>query len=195
VGLRAATATAASLLACAATVTLALAAGPTEGESLSDGEDGGCTPALGNSLEGRPILTMDGMKPGDRARNAVRISNRGCEPLLLSLEAALRERPGPLGGLLSNGLHLSVRRVPLEPATPGPQPGRKMYSDWISGFQRLELGIIRPGAARRYRFAVRMPLLVGEDGESQNAFQGSRLDATVRWRVGPPAAAIAGAGG
>jgi hypothetical protein len=192
VGLRAATATAVSLLACAATVTLALAAGD---HSLSRGDDGGCQARLHNSLEGRPILTAEAMKPGDRTRNAVRISNGGCEPSLLTLEARLRERPGPLGGMLSNGLRVSVRRVPLKPDGPGPHPGTKVYSGWISGFQRLDLGIIRPGSARRYRFAVRMPLLVGEDGESQNAFQGSRLDATLRWRVGPPAAAIAGAGG
>ena len=166
--------------ACAATALLATAAGAIALPERAG--PGAPRPVLArataplahsNSRDGRAILTVDGMRPGDRRDGEVTIRNEGgAGPIALSTRA---------GGALSDRLRLTVID-----ARGGPPVVDAPLAD-ASGCRSI--GDMAEGAARTYRFTVAFAR-----GADDNSYAGASARADFEWLdrcVPEPAGALA----
>ena len=141
-----------------------------------------------NSRAGSSIFTADALAPGDSVSGVVTITNAGSLGGRFTLSAAdVSDTPGPGAGKLSARLGLSVvdLTAAAAPAT--------VYAGALAAMPPRELGYLRPGEARTYRFTATLP-----DGGpppsasgGDNAFAGSSARVRFVWKgvdaAGPPA--------
>ncbi len=157
-------ATAAGALVCASLAASPAPAGPSE-LALS-GASGALR--ISSSRTGRAIVTGANMRPGDIASGSVAVANRSASPGLLFLAgSAVRDRPGPGGGLLSRRLDLTVADARGQLAAG--------HVRSLSGCHPL--GRIAAGEVRRFRFTVRFRA----GSEADNAYALSAAAVDVRW--------------
>jgi hypothetical protein len=111
------------------------------------------------------ILSGRNLAPGDRAAGAVTIRNAGTLAGSFTLRARVRgSRP------IADNLVLTVREQRRRALT-------VVYSGRLSRFRTVRLGVIRPGQARRFRFAVVFR------ASAPNSLQGRRASASFTWRA------------
>lgn len=150
------------------------AAGPNAPDLAVAAEPGRTSAALeidGGAGGLPPALKRSNAAPGATAAMTLRIRNQTRTPVELSLRyAQLTDRPGPLGGSLSNRLILTVGDA---------KTGRPLYAGPPSAFASAPLGTLAPGQRRRWRLSLRFPDGGTPAGRARgdNIFQGSRLSA------------------
>ena len=123
-------------------------------------------PLIGAEADGGSRLSIAGMVPGQSRSATIRVSNKGTAAASFSLAARISDRVGAGGAPLSAALVLRIESV---------GSGTPIYSGPVGGMPRLELGSIRAGAERAYRFTATLPTSVG------NAVAGSSLSAGFAW--------------
>jgi hypothetical protein len=133
--------------------------------------------SIANSRDGQAVFSAGAMRPGEGVSGTVTIGNDGDRPGRFGVKAAgVQDVTGPGGGKLSERVELVLFDVTnvQQPIT--------VYAGDPAGFERVDLGVIAPGAERDYLFAATLP--VG----TSNAFQGSSLSLGFEWsaaNVGP----------
>lgn len=138
-------------------------------------------PVLANSRAGRFIVRGEDMVPGDKVRGQVRITNKGTLTSVLYVRPrnALDE-PGPRRGPLSTKLLLAIRRIDRR---------RKAHTIWkgyLESMGKVRVGVLKPGAVRRYRFVVTFRVRPPARGYfTDDHFQGSRFTTDFVWQFVP----------
>lgn len=120
------------------------------------------------------ILTAPAMAPGARAAGKVTISNRGEAGYLVLSRRHLVGTPGAGGASLGDALELTIRNV-----TAGARP--LVYSGPLTAMPPLRLGLLPPGATRRYRFVAVLP----DPGFVDLSLMGSQVRFDYRWQLKP----------
>lgn len=128
---------------------------------------------LASSTDGRAILTVDGIKPGQTESGEVSLTNGGASLQRLTLSSAtLVDMAGAGGGLLSERLELTVERVAPDPAV--------LFTGALADLGPLPAGELQARTRGTYRFAVRLP----EGGPAvDDAFKGATTSVTWRWQA------------
>ena len=109
------------------------------------------------------ILSSRGLAPGDRVSGSLTIANTG------TLAGSFTLSGGVQGSArLAGRLQLTVREQ-----THGLES--RVFSGRLSGLRAVRLGLIGPGQARTFRFAVLLPASAGDD------FQGLWTSADFSW--------------
>jgi len=138
--------------------------------------------SLANSREDMPIFTAADIGPGSSVKGTVEIANEGSEAIAVTLtQRNLSDMPGAGGGLLSQRLSLKI--------TAGPTV---IYAGPLAAMQPQRLGMLAPGASRRYEFVATLPD-GGVTGAIENAVQGASTSVTYSWTASeapPPPAAL-----
>lgn len=136
-----------------------------------------------NSKDGQAILRARGLAPGESARGTVSLMNTGTLAGDLVLEQVqLRDRPGPGGGLLSEGVQLAVRDVT------NPADVITVFAGQLGVLDDRTLGQVAPSQSRTYMFTARLP----DNGPppsatgGDNAFNGSSLSVRYAWKATAP---------
>ena len=126
--------------------------------------------SIANSRAGQAVLSAGAMRPGEGVSGTVTIGNDGDRPGRFGVRAAgVQDVTGPGGGKLSERVELVLFDVT------NVQNPTTVYAGDPAGFERVDLGVIAPGAERDYLFAATLP--VGTD----NSFQGSALSLGFEW--------------
>jgi len=128
-----------------------------------------------DSRGGAAILRAPALAPGDRVVGKVAIGNRGEAGYLVLSRRHLAGRPGAGGASLGDALKLTIRNV-----TAAAQP--LVYSGPLATMPPLHLGLLPPGATRRYRFIASLP----EPGFVDLSLMGSQVRFDYRWHLIPP---------
>lgn len=135
--------------------------------------------SLKNSRNGAPIFSASNLAPGGSVTGAVTISDTGRLSGSLALSSSnLLDRPGPNGGRL--GLLLDLR---IDDVTGGTD--RPIYAGKLAAMPRQELGCLRRGGKRIYRFTATFPDggLPPSPTTGDNAFQGSAVSVDYLWTL------------
>jgi len=111
------------------------------------------------------ILSGRNLAPGDRVAGAVTIRNTGALAGSFSLTANVRG-----SRRMADDLVLTVREQRRRGV-------KVVYSGRLAKFRLAKLGVIRPGQARRFRFAVVF------SASAPNSLQGQRASASFTWRA------------
>jgi hypothetical protein len=127
-----------------------------------------------DSRGGAAILRAPALAPGAHVIGKVAISNRGEAGHLVLSRRRLAERTGAGGASLGDALELTIRNV-----TTGAR--RLVYSGPLAAMPPLRLGLLPPGAKRRYRFVASLP----EPGFVDLTLMGSQARFDYRWRLEP----------
>lgn len=130
-----------------------------------------------NSLGGRPVLTANGLLPGESRFGEVKVANDGVLAGAYTLQASdLVDTAGPNGGKVANRLQLTID----ERRSSGV---RRLYSGTPAGLRSIGLGRFASGEARIYRFTVTLPSggVPGSATTGDNAIQGATARLTLRW--------------
>jgi hypothetical protein len=122
--------------------------------------------ALAPSKQGA-ILSGHDLVPGDRVGGSLTISNTGTLAGSFTLSGRVRG-----SALLARTLVLSVREH-----THGAES--VVYSGSLAGLRAVKLGVIGPGHARHFRFAVTFRSAGSHAGD--RVFQGLRTTADFTW--------------
>jgi hypothetical protein len=139
--------------------------------------------SVGNSLDGRAILSGGPLVPGASLSGTVTVSNAGRAPGAFSLtSSSLVDTPGPRGGRLSEVLDLAVERV--DEPTPA-----LVYTGRLAALGTRALGTLRGAESRTYRLTVSFPASAGD------AYGSSSLSVGFDWGAtpGPARQEVAGA--
>lgn len=126
------------------------------------------------------ILGAADLAPGDSARGAVVIHNRGHAPAALTLAASDLREGGGDGGHLAAALWLTVRDVTGK-------SNAIVYSGSFAAMRSLRVGALAPGEHRQYAFEATLP-----DGASpldDDPLAGSWAKVDYRWTLTAAAAA------
>jgi len=136
-------------------------------------------PVLTNSRAGRFIVRAERMVPGQKARGQVRVANKGTETGVLYVRLSRsRDVRGVGRAKLSAKLLLAIRRVDRHGNL------RTVWKGYLGAMDRVRVGVLRPGAVRRYRFVVRFRVHPPALGcFSDNDFQGSRFTTDFVWEL------------
>lgn len=129
-----------------------------------------------NSRAGAAILRAPSLAPGARVAGKVTIGNGGDAGYLTLSRQHLVVTPGAGGASLGDALRLTIRNV-----TAGAAPAPVVYSGPLAAMPSLQLGLLPPGAERRYRFAASLP----EPGFVNLDLMGSRARFDYRWQLRP----------
>jgi len=138
-------------------------------------------PLIVNSKAGESIVRGRNLVPGERVRGQVRIKNkgRGAGILYVRLRRPI-DTPGPWGGLLSQNLVLTIRRI---------DRGGSLHTVWkghLGAMGKVKLAVLRPGAVRRYRFIVQFRVRLPARGYFvANRFARSRFTTAFVWQLVP----------
>lgn len=137
-------------------------------------------PAISNSRSGRFIVRAERMTPGKTVRGQVRIVNKGGRAGVLYVSPRNQyDKPGPYGALLSTKLYLRIRQM-------GRHGARTVWRGYLSGMERVRLGVLSPGAVRDYRFVVTFRMHPpARQALTDNDFQRSRFTTDFVWRIVP----------
>lgn len=141
-----------------------------------------------NSRAGLSIFTADSLAPGAAVTGAVTVTNAGTLGGRFTLSPAdVSDTPGAGAGRLSERLALAVVDVTV-PSSP-----RTVYSGRLAAMPARQLGRLRAGEARTYRFTATLP-----DGGpppsatgGDNAYAGSSTRVRFVWNAvadAPPGA-------
>jgi hypothetical protein len=127
---------------------------------------------VSTSRPGTAIVSAHGLRPGDTATGTVSVRNRGAATARLRLSSsAARDTVGPGGGRLSERLIMSVAEVSERPV--------RVRSGALGSLAGChDLGPLRPGTSRAFRFTVRFER--GTD-RRDNAYAGSSASVDERW--------------
>lgn len=136
-------------------------------------------PVIVNSKAGRFIVRGERMVPGDKVRGQVRIANKGTRPGVLYVRPrGALDRPGPWRAPLSSRLLLAIRRVDRHGGL------HTVWRGYLQGMGRVRVGVLKPGAARRYRFVVLFRVRPPARGVYRgNAFQRSSFETDFVWQL------------
>jgi len=127
-----------------------------------------------DSRGGRAILRAPALAPGARVAGKVAIGNRGEAGYLLLSRQRLAGKPGAGGASLGDALELTIRNVTAGART-------LVYSGPLAAMPPLRLGLLPPGATRRYSFVASL----SEPGFVDVGLMGSRLRFDYRWQLRP----------
>jgi Ca2+-binding RTX toxin-like protein len=121
------------------------------------------------------IFRAANLAPGSSVRGSVEIRNLGQGPAALMLAPLeLRDRPGPGGGQLSDGLLLTVRDV-----TNG--SSGIVYTGPFGAMHAIRVGALAKGERRRYSFDATLPNSPNPTGD--DPFAGGSTDVDYRWTL------------
>ncbi|MFN8217684.1 MAG: hypothetical protein U0R71_13915 [Solirubrobacterales bacterium] len=145
------------------------------GRAAADPFSAAASGALRISTSGQgAILSASDLAPGESARGAVTIADRGSAPATLVLSALNLVGGGGGGASLAGALQLTVRDV-----TRGSDG--ILYAGPLAGLGALRAGALAPGERRRYSFTATLP-----DpglGVVDNALAGTWTEVDFGWRL------------
>lgn len=138
-------------------------------------------PTVKNGRAGSWIVRGDHMVPGQRVRGRVRIKNGGRRTGVLYVRPRRAlDTPGPGGAPLSTRLLLAIRRIDRRGGL------HTVWKGYLSEMGKVRVGVLRPGAVRRYRFVVLFRVRPPARGSFRdNAFQDSRFATDFVWQLVP----------
>ena len=150
---------------------------------------------LSDSLAGGAIFSARDMAPGSSAAGTVSVSNTGSLDGAFSLsQVNVVDTPGPFGGRPSQHFQLAVEEI-----SAGGSTAQLLYSGVLSGLGTRQLGPIRAGETRSYRFTVSFPDtgIPPAPDMGDNLFQSGSLRVDYVWTasVADPGAGSGGGGG
>jgi hypothetical protein len=170
----------ATVVAAAAILMLALAAAaiarsgpgleerhPAGGQARADG-----ALRIADSRGGDAILEAPALGPGHGVVGVLTIENLGPAAYLTLSRRHAVEAFGPGGDSLAAALRLRVRDLSAD-------PDALVYRGGLMAMPALRLGLLDPGAKRRYRFAASLP----EPGLVDNGLMGAQVTFDYRWRL------------
>jgi hypothetical protein len=122
--------------------------------------------------EGRAVLSVDGIRPGETQNGTLVLSNTGDGVQALTLSStALSDVPGAGGGLLSRRLELTVERVSPDRAV--------LFAGALADLAALPAGELNGRGSAVFRFRVHLP----EGGPAvDDAYKRATTSVTWRWR-------------
>lgn len=138
-------------------------------------------PIIVNSRAGEYIVRGRNLAPGQKVRGEVRVRNRGKGVGILYVRPRRPvDVPGPWGGELSQKLVLTIRRVDRN------GDAHTVWRGHLAAMGRVRLGVMKPGAVRRYRFVVSFQMRPPARGYVvADQYQLSRFRTAFRWQLVP----------
>ncbi len=136
-------------------------------------------PVLANSKAGRFVVCGERMVPGQKVRGQVRIANKGTRTGVLYVRPrGALDRPGPGRAPLSSRLILAIRRIDRRGGL------HTVWRGFLGDMGRVRVGVLRPGAVRRYRFVVQFRVRPPARGVYlDNAFRQSSFTTDFVWQL------------
>ena len=131
-----------------------------------------------DSLAGRSILNVSGMKPGATNSGAVDITNGGNVPASFTLALANLVNV-PASPPFSSKLTLLVQDLGDPSCTVSCPAAVTVYSGTLGSMGTLTLGTFAGGATHRYKFSVAFP--DGGSGGADNAYGGASTTLDYQW--------------
>jgi hypothetical protein len=128
---------------------------------------------IADSRSGAAILKAPALGPGHGVVGVLTIENLGAAASLTLSRRHTVEVLGPDGGSPAAALRLRVRDLSADPDT-------LVYRGGLTAMPTLQLGVLDPGAKRRYRFAASLP----EPGFVDNGLMGAQVSFDYRWHLG-----------
>lgn len=148
---------------------------------------------LSDSLAGGAIFSARDMAPGSSAAGTVSVSNTGSLDGAFSLsQVNVVDTPGPFGGRPSQHFQLAVEEI-----SAGGSTAQLLYSGVLSGLGTRQLGPIRAGEERSYRFTVNFPDTGSPPAPDMgdNLFQSASLRVDYAWTASGADPGAGGGGG
>jgi hypothetical protein len=127
---------------------------------------------IADSRGERAILSDRALAPGGSVVGVLTIENLGAAAHLTLSRRRLAEVPGPGGASLAAALRLRIRDLSADSRA-------IVYRGGLMAMPPLRLGLLEPGAERRYRFAASL----AEPGFVDDSLMGARVSFDYRWRL------------